>query len=426
MLRARLLGGQLSKARRGELQMGLPVGLVYGVDGQVVRDPDQQVQGALRLLFATFRRTGSAFKTVKSFRLQGVAFPSRLRKGPHKGEVVWGPLGHAQALHLLHNPRFAGAFVYGRRRSRKTADGREHVAWRSQDEWLVLSRDAHEGYITWEEYQENVRQLRESAQAHVAQRRSPAREGPALLQGLVLCGRCGGRMTVHYHRQSSRLVPYYVCQKEGIEQGDGPCQVVPGGGVDAAIGELLVETVTPLALEVALAVQDELLGRAHEADRLRAQQVERARHEAELAQARFLRVHPDNRLVADALEADWNQKLRAQAEAQEEYERGRQRDGCVLEAAQREAILSLATDFPRLWQDPGTPDRERKRMVRLLIEDVTLLRAEAITAQSASRVASAARWCSRYRAAGSPTRPSCKRSTSSWTRTRIRRSRVVD
>jgi len=165
--------------------------------------------------------------------------------------------------------------VYGRRRSRKTADGREHVAWRPQDEWLVLIRDAHEGYITWEEYQENVRQLRESAQAHVAQRRSPAREGPALLQGLVLCGRCGGRMTVHYHRQSSRLVPYYVCQKEGIEQGDGPCQVVPGGGVDAAIGELLVETVTPLALEVALAVQDELIGRAHEADRLRAQQVER-------------------------------------------------------------------------------------------------------------------------------------------------------
>jgi len=381
VLRARLLGGQLSKARRGELQMGLPVGLVYGADGQVVRDPDQQVQGALRLLFETFRRTGSAFKTVKSFRLQGVAFPSRLRKGPHKGEVAWGSLGHAQALHLLHNPRFAGAFVYGRRRSRKTADGREHVAWRPQDEWLVLIRDAHEGYITWEEYQENVRQLRESAQAHVAQRRSPAREGPALLQGLVLCGRCGGRMTVRYHSQSSRLVPYYVCQKEGIEQGDGPCQVVPGGGVDAAIGELLVETVTPLALEVALAVQDELIGRAHEADRLRAQQVERARHEAELAQARFLRVHPDNRLVADALEADWNQKLRVQREAQEEYERGRARASCVLEAAQREAVLSLATDFPRLWQDPGTPDRERKRMVRLLIEDVTLLRGEAITAQ---------------------------------------------
>lgn len=380
VLRARLLGGQLSKARRGELQMGLPVGLVYGPDGQVVRDPDQQVQGALHLLFETFRRTGSAFKTVQTLRLQGVAFPSRLRKGPHKGEVLWGQLDHAQALHLLHNPRFAGAFAYGRRRTRKTVDGKEHAEWRPQDEWLVLIREAHEGYLTWEEYQENVRLLRENRQAHRGDRQTPAREGPALLQGIVICGRCGRRMTLRYHSRQGREVPAYVCQKDGIEEGAGPCQVVPGAGLDAAIGELLVETVTPLALEVALAVQDELTARAEEADRLRGQQVERACYEAELAQARFLRVHPDNRLVADALEADWNQKLRAQAEAQEEYERGRKRDSCVMEEAQREAVLALATDFPRLWQDAGTPDRERKRMVRLLLEDVTLLRGEAITA----------------------------------------------
>lgn len=380
VLRARLLGGVLSKARRGELQMGLPVGLVYGPDSQVVRDPDLQVQGALRLLFETFRRTGSAFKTVQTLRLQGVAFPSRLRKGPHKGEVLWGQLDHAQALHLLHNPRFAGAFAYGRRRTRKTADGKERTEWRPQDEWLVLIREAHQGYISWEEYQENVRLLRENRQAHRGERQTPPREGPALLQGLVICGRCGGRMTLRYHSQQGRLVPHYLCQKAGIEQGAGPCQVVPGGGLDAVIGELLVETVTPLALEVALAVQNELTGRAQESDRLRVQQVERARYEAELAQARFLRVHPDNRLVADALEADWNQKLRAQAEAQEEYERGRKSDSCVLDEARREAILALATDFPRLWQDPGTPDRERKRMVRLLLEDVTLLRGEAIKA----------------------------------------------
>jgi DNA invertase Pin-like site-specific DNA recombinase len=382
VLRARLLGGVLSKARRGELRCPLPVGLVYAPDGQVVRDPDQQVQGALRLFFETFRRTGSAFKTVQTFRQRGLAFPQRLRKGPRKGEVIWAPLEHTQALHLLHNPRFAGAFAYGRSHTRKTADGKEHTERRHDpNEWLVCLRDAHEGYIPWEEYEENVRHLRENAQARSEHRKAPPREGPALLQGLVLCGRCGERMTVRYHAYRERLVPDYMCQKRTIEQGETkPCQAVPGGSVDHAIGELLVETMTPLALEVALTVQAELTGRAQEADRLRAQQVERACHEAELAQHRFLRVHPDNRLVADALEADWNAKLRALTEAQVVYEQGRRADQRVLDEAQRAEVLALATDFPRLWRDPNTPDLERKRMVRLLLEDVTLFKGEAITA----------------------------------------------
>ena len=196
VLRARLLGGVLSKARRGELRCSLPVGLVYAPDGQVVRDPDQGVQAALRLFFATFRRTGSAFKTVQTFRTQTLRFPQRLRKGPRKGELVWGELAHAQALHLLHNPRYAGAFVYGRRQTRKLADGKEHTVMRPRDQWLVLIRDAHEGYLSWEEHEDNLRQLQENAQAHATQRRSPPREGPALLQGLVLCGRCGQR----YHK----------------------------------------------------------------------------------------------------------------------------------------------------------------------------------------------------------------------------------
>ncbi len=380
VLRARLLGGVLSKARRGELRCPLPVGLVYAPDDQVVRDPDQQVQGALSLFFDTFRRTGSAFKTVQTFRGQGIGFPQRLRKGPRKGEVVWGALQHAQALHLLHNPRFAGAFAYGRSRTRKTLDGKEHTERRHDPrEWFVCLRDAHEGYISWEEYEENVRLLRANAQAHSEHRKAPPREGPALLQGLVLCGRCGERMTVRYHVQRERLVPDYLCQKRSIERGASPCQVVPGGWVDRAIGELLVEAMTPLALEVALTVRDELTTRAAEADRLRAQQVERARHEADLAQQRFLRVHPDNRLVADALEAEWNTKLRTLTEAQDAYEQGRKADQRVLGEQQRAEILALATDFPRLWRDPHTPDLERKRMVRLLLEDVTLLKGDTIT-----------------------------------------------
>src|SRR5207249_1241392 len=159
------------------------------------------------------------------------------------------------------------------------------------------------------------------------------------------------------------VFPQYVCQRAGIQRGDRICQAVPGSGLDAAIGDLLVEAMTPLALEVALTVQEELTTRAAEADRLRAQQVARARHDAELAQHRFLRVHPDNRLVADALEADWNQKLRVLAEAHESHERGHQQDQRVLDEVQRAEVLALATDFPRLWRDPQTPEVERKRMV---------------------------------------------------------------
>jgi hypothetical protein len=177
------------------------------------------------------------------------------------------------------------------------------------------------------------------------------------------------------------LVPNYVCQKEGIEHSQRICQSVPGSGIDRAIGTLLLEALTPLTVEVALTVQHELQQRLDEADRLRRQHVERARYEADLARERFLQVDPRNRLVADALEADWNDKLRALTEAQEQYERRRQADRAVLDQESRSRILALTTDFPRLWKDPKTPERERKRMARLLIEDVTLIKGESITVQ---------------------------------------------
>ena len=382
VLRARLLGGQRAKASRGELELALPIGLVYGPDAKVLLDPDQQVQGAIRSFFETFCRTGSASATVRSFREQGLLFPRRLRTGPHKGELVWSPLLHWRTLGVLRNPRYAGAFAYGRTTSRRTVGGRALMRRLPREEWHTLIRDAHPGYISWAEYEENLRRLRENAQAHGKERRkSPPREGPALLQGLVICGRCGERMTIRYQSAGGELVPEYVCQKQAVEKAQPLCQRLLGGELDRAIGELLVEIVSPLALEVALAVQEELNTRADEADRLRRQQVERARYEAELAQRRYLRVDPDNRLVADSLEADWNAKLRALVAAQEEYERQRQAEGLLLDDEKRAQVLALATDFPRLWRDPATPQRDRKRLVRLLIEDVTLLRCEGLVAQ---------------------------------------------
>ncbi len=381
VLRARLIGGQLAKASRGELEMRLPVGLVNDAAGHVVLDPDLGVQGAVRTFFETFARTGSATATVRSFREQGLLFPRRLPAGAHKGDVAWGPLHHSRTLRVLKNPRYTGAFVYGRTQSRRSPGGRELRRQLPREQWHTVILGAHPGYISWGDYEENLARLHENAQANGAERRkSPPREGPALLQGLVMCGRCGERMTVRYYAPHGQPVPEYLCQKRGIEKAEPPCQRLLGRDIDRAIGELLVGTVTPLALEMALTVHDELLARADKADGLRRQQVDRARYEAELAQRRYLSVDPDYRLVAQSLEADWDHKLRALREAQDDYERRREADGRALDASQREQILALAGDFPRLWRDPAVPQRERKRMVRLLVEDVTLLRTDKVVA----------------------------------------------
>ncbi len=382
VLRARLRGGILNKARRGALKLPLPIGFEYREDGQVIRDPDQQVQQSVQLLFETFHRLGSATGTVKMFREQGLTFPHLVHSGPHRGELLWQPLQHSTALHLLHNPRYAGAFVFGRTRNTKF-EGRLQSTKLPREQWTALFPEAHEGYITWAEYEENQRRLRENAQAHQVgdAKNYPPREGPALLQGIAVCGRCGELMGIHYHQRQGRLVPDYQCQRQTIREGRSPCQRIPGEAVDRAVGELLVSSITPQALEVALAVEAEVTARAEETNRLRQAQVERARYEADLAQRRFLRVDPDNRLVADVLEADWNARLRQLKEVQEQAEQQRQSTRTLGEV-ERAAIMALAQDVPRLWHSEQVSDRERKRMLRLMITDVTLMKEEdEITAQ---------------------------------------------
>jgi DNA invertase Pin-like site-specific DNA recombinase len=385
VLHARLRGGILNKAQRAALKLPLPMGLIYAEDETVILDPDAQIQQALGVLFATFKRTGSACATVKYFRTQGLLFPHRIRTGPHAGEIHWTPLGHSTTLKILRNPRYAGAFCYGRTHTTKRLDGSHHIETVPQEQWPFLFRETHAGYITWEEYEANLHQLQQNRRAYGEDRRhGPAREGPALLQGLVICGRCGNRMTVRYHehKHGTRLYPEYLCQKERIEQaGDDLCQQVLGAGLDAAISELLLAQLTPLAIETTMQVYEELHTQAQEAQRLRAQQVERARYAAELAQRRFLRVDPENRLVADVLEADWNARLRELAHAQEEAQQQNEAEQRRLSALDRQAIADLIEDFPRVWNDARTSDRDRKRIVRLLLEDVTVLKEEVITAQ---------------------------------------------
>jgi len=382
VLKARLLGGIISKAQRAELKLPLPVGLVYDHEQKVVLDPDQQVQNSLRHLFATFARSGSAWGTVRAFGREGVKFPRRGQAGA--GELTWCELTNAVVLATLHNPRYAGVFCFGRSRTWRDAEGQRHCDRVPRYQWRFVQKDAHPGYLSWEQYEANQAQLLSNQQAHGGGERKAggvAREGPALLQGLVLCGKCGRSMTLRYHQRAGRLTPDYVCAKTAIEKTEPVCQSIPGGGVDDAVGKLLVESVTPLALEVALNVQQELQARLDEADRLRQQHVQRAQYEADQARVRYMRVDPNNRLVADTLETQWNDKLRLLAQAKEECEKQRRLDAQRLTDEQKAQILALASDFPKMWKDPNTPDRDRKRMARLLLEDVTLRREREVIVQ---------------------------------------------
>jgi DNA invertase Pin-like site-specific DNA recombinase len=380
VLKSRLQQGILNKARRGELKIPLPVGLAYDELDRVVLSADTQVRETLKKFFMTFRRLRSASAVVKEFRRDTIQVPHYSRTGPKSSRIIWGDLTHSQALRVLHNPRYAGAFAYGRTRSRRGPDGTVRYHKQPLEEWTCLIQDAHEGYISWDEYQTNQRILTGNAQAYSNDRRPPPREGPALLQGIILCGRCGKRMTLRYHQHRGQLMPQYICQRNKIEHGkSNDCQRVPGTAIDQAIGKLLVDMVNSQNIDVAIAVQRELQTRLDEADRLRYRQVERCRYEADLARRRYLKVDPDKRYVAEVLEAEWNEKLRTLDEAQSIYEAARESDVATLNQEHTVALKALVRDFSAIWQNDSLPNRERKRIVRLMIEDVTIIKGKQLT-----------------------------------------------
>jgi DNA invertase Pin-like site-specific DNA recombinase len=375
VLKSRLQGGILNKARRGELEIALPVGLVYGPTGRVCLDPDRQIQDTVRLLFNTFRETGSACAVLRRMRAQHILFPRRIARGIGKGEVLWGELDHSRVLEVLHNPRYAGAFVYGRRRTSYNANLKQVQLQLKRENWQVLIRDAHPGYISWDEFERNELTLQRNAVGFSTGLRGAApREGIALLQGRVLCGRCGSRMRVRYDARDGQRRPYYCCNEGTVRRAESRnCQWVQGTEIDAEIGALVLQTVAPTAIDVALAVQQEIAQRVEQAAALRAAQLQRCRYEAELARRRYVKVDPDNRLVADALEAEWNERLRQLDAMQREHERQQQADQTLLDEPSRQRVVDLAHDFPRVWNDPRTSVMQRKKMLALMIEDVTLI-----------------------------------------------------
>ncbi|MHC4223072.1 MAG: recombinase family protein [Planctomycetota bacterium] len=373
VLKARLRGGILNKVRRGEYRCVLPTGLVYDEAGDVVLDPDAQVRETIAYFFETFSRVGSAHQTIKVFRNEGHRFPSRVRS---RGEtkVIFQPLTASAAMRTLHNPRYAGAYAYGRRRYRRTADGKTVHRKRDCRDWLACIPDAHPGYITWDRYQENLRLLESNGRGYEAVRKSPPREGGALLQGRAVCGRCGGHFRVRYAARRGGLESWYVCDRANESRAEPSCQSIAGHPIDDAVGVLVAEKMTPAAVELTLEIRQEIEARQQEADQLRCRAIERAQVEADLAQRRFMMTDPNNRLVADTLEADWNDKLRALASAREERERCREEDQIPVDEAIRERLIAMTADFRQLWRDPATPNRERKRLLAHIIEDATLIK----------------------------------------------------
>lgn len=372
VIKARLRGGILNKVRRGEYRCPLPTGLVYDEAGDVTLDPDSQIRETIAHFFETFSRVGSACQTVKAFRDEALLFPSRLRNGE---TTIFRPLTVSTAIRTLHNPRYAGAYAYGRRRYSRTVDGKKKVKrQRESNEWTACIPEAHPGYISWDRFHENLKLLESNGRGYEVARASPPREGVALLQGLAVCGRCGRHLRTRYAARRGKLEAWYVCDRAHGDRGEPNCQSIAGPPIDQAIGALIAEQMTPAAIELTLEIRREIEARYEEADRLRSRAIERARIEAELAQRRFMLVDPSNRLVADTLEAGWNDKLRALSKAREDRELARRQDELVLDNTLRERLVAMTTDFNKLWTDPATPNRDRKRMIAHVIEDATLIK----------------------------------------------------
>ena len=379
-LRQRLLGGKLTKAEQGELRFRLPVGLVSDPTGKVVLDPDEEVQAAVRLVFALFEQYGSALAVVKHFTAHHLRFPERLWKRTQRGELVWEPLRCGRVLSLLHNPFYAGAYVYGRTQTRRQALPGEEARIKGRtrqvkrEDWPIVLRDAHPGYIGWEQFRRHQQVLDDNRTWRPEERRGAVREGAALLQGIVLCGACGRRMNVRYLADGA--IPSYECRQAHAQLAEKTCQTMRGDGIDRAVATCFVEAIQPAQLAVSLATLDQLEAHAKQIDRQWQLRLERAQYEADLARRRYVAVDPDNRLVARSLERDWNEKLLETERLQREYAALPKPTALLITPQDRQRILALAQNVPAVWSAPTTTPTERKRLLRYLIKDVTLTKRE--------------------------------------------------
>ena len=376
-LRTRLQGGKLNKAKKGELRFPLPVGLCHDDEGSTIQDPDEEVRGALALVFRLFRETGTAFAVVQRFAERALRFPKRAYGGAWDGKLIWGRLTHSRVLGILKNPSYAGMYVFGRYQYRvqisAQGDVRKQMQAVAMPDWRVRLSHHHEGYITEEEFFANLERLQKNCtHGEETMLSGPAREGLALLQGLLLCGRCGRALTVRYTGNGG-ICPTYLCnrlRREGLAKKD--CMSFRCDVLDPVITEEVFKALQPAELELALGALRELETRDQTIMRQWQMRLQRAEYEAALAERRYQEVDPSNRLVAGTLERRWNDALLQVQDLKRRAAEFQQQQARVATPEQKEKVLALARDLPRLWHAPTTQPRDRKRMLRLLIKDITV------------------------------------------------------
>ena len=353
-IKARMRGGALNKAKRGEFRRNLSVGYIYDENGQISKDPDARVQEAVALFFNTFKRVGSAHNVAREYEKQGFLFPNREFQGHELGELTWKKLTRQQSLRVLKNPLYAGVYVYGKTQLQNTISGRKkkEVPKEQYHAWLPNS---HPAYISMVEFEENNLQLAQNISRKANDDHNGAvRESSSLLQGIAVCGICGRKMIVRYSYSNRSSQPIYVCI-----QNPKICQRVVGGNIDLTIETLLLETINPLIIDAAISIQREMIERKDEIIHVYGQQMESARYEMDLAKRRYLRVDPDNRLVAAELERDWNQKSSEYEAVKMTYEQKCETEIRAVDDKLKLALEQLVSNFPKIWHDPQTSSREK-------------------------------------------------------------------
>ena len=375
LIRQRMQSGKLAKAERGELAVPLPIGYVRRPSGEVVLDPDEQARHVVGLVFSTFRRLGTLNSVLRYLAGQQVQLPVRMHSGPSKGEIEWRRPTRETLQNLLHNPAYAGYYAYGRRQvdPRRKVPGRPDTGRVVKDagEWLVLLPGRLPAYITPEEYEANIARMTANQQTAAAP--GAPRDGAALLPGLLRCGRCGGhRMTVSYHDGSGSAYGY-TCGFYQVNYGTGGrCQHIAGPALDAYVTGQVLDAVAPAALEVSMAAAAQAEGERAMLGKLWRQRLERARYAVGRARRQYQLAEPENRLVARQLEADWEAALAEAGQLEADYQRFTEEQPAALSPAERAAIQALAADLPRVWHAPSTTQADRKELLRILIEDITV------------------------------------------------------
>ena len=373
VLRARLLGGIRNKAERGELSRGLPVGLVRGEgDGEVLLHPDESITAALRAVFDRFAEMGSARRVWLWFCSQGLRFPLQSNT---LQDIRWVTPTYTKIHQVLTNPFYAGVYVYGRTQQVSYIDEigrvRKRVKARARADWPVFIPDHHQGFIDLETFEANQKRLAQNTRPRPHHSSGAVREGSALLQGIVACGSCGRRLKVHYSGRYS--APGYHCAGKTIVNGRGEyCLNVGGCQIDAAVAAAFLAALAPAGLEASLKAAEQLEA-DHETTLAQFRRdVERARYGAQRAERRYRAVDPDNRLVARGLEAEWENALRELKAAEAELARRERAKPLVLTREQRDSLIALGQDLNTVWSAPTTTDRDRKELLRTLLEEVTL------------------------------------------------------